>query len=365
MPRPPALILTLILALAACSDTSGPGREPPAPTASLVSAGIHHSCGLSKTGDTYCWGAGYPAIPTRVAGAPAFATIGTGVMFNCALTPPGTAYCWGRSTSGELGDGTTTFRNEPGPVAGGHTFASLATGIFHSCAITTQGAAWCWGSNVNGQLGDGTTVNRATPVAVAGGLTFRAIDTYSTTTCGLTMAGQTYCWGFNKSGQVGDGTAVERHVPTRVAGDVGFASLAVGGTSCGLTAAGEAWCWGIGHGLTPTAITGAPPLVSLSSGGTQTCGLTAGGQAYCWGSNAYGQLGDGTTTERATARTAGAVAGGLTFASISATGFIHACGVTTGGVSYCWGDNANGQLGDGTTTVRLTPTRTAAWVGQG
>jgi len=84
------------------------------------------------------------------------------------------------------------------------------------------------------------------------------------------------------------------------------------------------------------------------------------GAAYCWGYNAYGQLGDGTTTDRLVPTP---VAGGLTFAAVSAGPIVpfygHTCGVTTSGTAYCWGDNFRGELGDGTTTQRLVPTAVA------
>jgi alpha-tubulin suppressor-like RCC1 family protein len=91
---------------------------------------------------------------------------------------------------------------------------------------------------------------------------------------------------------------------------------------------------------------------SLVSGDSFSCGLTPGGTAYCWGYNASGQLGNGSTDN---ATTPTLVAGGLGFASISA-GTDHVCGVTIGGQAYCWGDNSLGQLGDGTVFQRETPT---------
>src|SRR5207245_336067 len=79
--------------------------------------------------------------------------------------------------------------------------------------------------------------------------------------------------------------------------------------------------------------------------------VTTAGAAYCWGDNTDGELGNGTTTASATPV---AVSGGLTFAAVSA-GFYHTCGVTTPGAAYCWGFNGNGQLGNGTFTISPTP----------
>ncbi len=103
------------------------------------------------------------------------------------------------------------------------------------------------------------------------------------------------------------------------------------------------------HGLaansaTPVAVAGGLTFAAVSSGQGYACGVTTTGAAYCWGNNGNGQLGDGTTTNRTTPV---AVAGGLKFSSVS-SGWTHTCAVTAGGAAYCWGDNSAGGLGNGT-----------------
>ena len=97
-------------------------------------------------------------------------------------------------------------------------------------------------------------------------------------------------------------------------------------------------------------------LRQVSVGFFHACGVSTSGSAYCWGENTWGQLGNGTTTS---SQTPVAVAGGLSFRQITA-GDNSTCGVATDDLTYCWGYNGAGQLGDETTAQRLTPTRVHA-----
>jgi alpha-tubulin suppressor-like RCC1 family protein len=149
-----------------------------------------------------------------------------------------------------------------------------------------------------------------------------------------------------------------------VTGGLSFVALATGYFhACGLTAGGAAYCWGgslygeLGNGtttrsLTPVAVSGGVAFATLSASYGTTCGVTTSGAAYCWGWNGSGQLGTGTST--LIYPTPVPVSGGLTFATVSA-GNLHTCGVTTQGAAYCWGDNSEGELGDGSTTIQLAP----------
>jgi alpha-tubulin suppressor-like RCC1 family protein len=278
-----------------------------------------------------------------VAGGVSFSTVRAGTGHTCGVTAAGAAYCWGVNSWGMLGDGTTNPRLTPVPVAGGVSFAAVGVGLGHSCGLTAAGAAYCWGLNEKGQLGDGTTTQRLTPVPVAGGLTFASVTVSYAHTCGITPAGAAYCWGLNREGQLGIGTAT-------------------GPDTCVLSLGGTTDCSTI-----PVAVTGGLSFAALSVGvhNGQSCGVTAAGAAYCWGYNGSGELGVGTTTgpelcaqvngpSVACSTVPVPVAGGVSFAAVSA-GQAHTCGVTAAGAAYCWGYNGNGQLGDGTTTNRLTP----------
>jgi alpha-tubulin suppressor-like RCC1 family protein len=133
--------------------------------------------------------------------------------------------------------------------------------------------------------------------------------------------------------------------------------------TCGVTVDSLAYCWGynffgqLGDGtqtdrLTPVRVAGFLRFRGVSTGTSHTCGITISNRAYCWGAAYTGALGDGTSVN--TRLKPVAVAGGLHFRQVAA-GNSHTCGVTLDDKGYCWGSNSGGPLGDGTEQTRLAP----------
>jgi len=261
-----------------------------------------------------------------------------------------------RDMSGLQLDSAATVPFTTGTTApvGNLVFASVSPGFNHTCGVVTAGAAYCWGANYEGELGDGNTGNNSsTPVLVAGGLTFASVSAAFQYTCGATTSRAASCWGV-----VGDS------VPDSVAGGLTFVSVSAGfAHACAVTTSGAAYCWGdnewgqLGNGATsysqtPVPVAGGLTFRAVSAGARHSCGVTTAGTAYCWGENTLGELGIGTPTgpeeclngdTLACSTTPVPVAGGLSFATVSAGGE-GTCGVTTSGAAYCWGENG-GLLG--------------------
>lgn len=350
-----------------------------------IAAGGSHTCALTTDRGVKCWGAnyfgqlgsgtswrGYPVpVPLDVVGLSANVTSLTAGRFHtCALTAPGGVKCWGRNEFGQLGDGTTTERDVPVDVLGLYPEATAVTaGENHTCAITAEGGTKCWGHNNLGQLGNGTTTNYSTPVDVINLSSGTAsVAAGGDHTCAVTVDGKVKCWGWNGQGQLGDSTNTIRFKkPVNATGlGEGAAAITTGAHhTCAITSDGTAKCWGanergqLGEGTTtarsvPVDVLGlAGRVAAVTGGGDHTCALTIDGGVKCWGDNWYGQLGDGTYTQRSTPFDVVGLTNSVS--AISASLGWHTCALTTAGGTKCWGNNSFGQLGDGSGTHRTTP----------
>jgi len=245
----------------------------------------------------------------------------------CALLEGGGVACWGANELGQLGDGSTTDRATPVEVAGlAGAAVAVSGGLAHACALLEDGGVACWGQNYYGQLGDGSTTDSLTPVQVQGlAGPVRALSVEGWHSCALLESNEVQCWGDNNHGQLGDGAGIE----------------CKGNNQCSPT---------------PVTMAGLPgEVAAISAGGAFVCALLApeaGGEVLCWGANYVGQLGDGSTTDRATPAAVQGLGG--TVAAIEA-GETHACALLEAGAVQCWGRNSVGQLGDGSLEDRLTP----------
>jgi alpha-tubulin suppressor-like RCC1 family protein len=258
-------------------------------------------------------------------------------------------------------------------VTGGLSFRNISLGYVRTCGTTLGLVAHCWGSDYDQAAGDGSLTSVVSPAPVPGGLSFASVSGSDSHVCGLTTAGEAYCWGPNYVGTLGIDPALGPMdcpdydwggyypcslTPAGVnSGGIRFDALSVSsGFTCGIARTGGAYCWGsnldwqLGNGFdsrwNPAPVVGGIPFTLVSSGGQFACGIVTNGRAYCWGSNSEGALGIGATTNIYKSNTPLALAGGLTFRSVSA-GSAHVCGVTTAGAIYCWGNNQYGQLGIG------------------
>ena len=203
----------------------------------------------------------------------------------------------------------------------------------HFLALDRSGIVHGWGDNQQGQLGDGTTTGHGlsapAQVSVLTGVT--GISTEDVFSLAVRNDGTVWAWGNNGLGQLGDGTTTQRLTPIQVSGLTGISAVAAGGEKPIVRV-----CLGC-------------PIISI--GGPFSVALRNDGTVWTWGANRFGQLGDGTTTQRLTP----VQVSGLTGVTAIAAGFAHVLALRSDGTVWAWGNNDFGQLGDGTITTRHTP----------
>ncbi len=269
-----------------------------------LAAGYGSTCAIDSTGKVNCWGWNGPAqlghdpstdpscswlyaAGTKCNGGPVAVIdnspftngnvqqVTSGENMSCVRTAGANVFCFGeRSWFGTPAGGN------PAPVEvmtnAGLTqpltnVAKIASGPKTICALTTAQSVYCAGFDAFGQTGNtgGTSYNYATQISNLTGV--KDISGGETHFCAVKLDGSVWCWGNNNEGQLGtgstDGGISSNPVPTQVVGLNGQGTLA--------------------------------NAVSVACGYAHSCALLKDGSVWCWGQNNHGQLGDGTTTDRA------------------------------------------------------------------
>ena len=192
----------------------------------------------------------------------------------------------------------------------------ISLGRQHTCGTNKIGQLKCWGNNQYGQLGIGNNIDAISPNNVINiPRCLKEISSGAFHTCALSNIGGVKCWGINDYGQLGDNTITDKNKPVNV--------------------------FGLSKGVR-----------AISNGTFHTCAITNTGGVKCWGRNNYGQLGDGTTTNRIIPRD---VFGLSSVAQSISLGSNHSCALIESGILKCWGDNYYNQISNDDTNIKYTP----------
>ncbi|WP_068468395.1 PKD-like domain-containing protein [Candidatus Protochlamydia phocaeensis] len=357
-----------------------------------IAGGNEHSLALRSDGTVWAWGGnnlgqlgnGTNAnsnLPLEVGGGTPLTNviaIAAGINYSLALQSDETVWAWGENTNGQLGNGTITNSNLPVQtvdLVGIEGLKAIASGSYHSLALRSDGTVWAWGFNGYGELGNGTNTDSSLPVQVGGGVPLTnvvAIAAGREQSLALKSDGTVWAWGGNANGQLGNGTTTDSSVPVQVGGGTPLTNVSAieagGNFSLALKADGTAWAWGdntfgqLGNGTNinssiPIQVGGGTPLTNVSAieaGGNFSLALKADGTAWAWGDNTFGQLGNGTNNPSNIPVQVGGV-GPLTNIIALSGGSYHSLALREDGTVWAWGDNADGQLGNGTNAISYIP----------
>lgn len=301
------------------------------------------------------------------------------------ITSGGTMYAWGSNDHGQLGVGDITSRSTPVAISGGLTLRNMAAGQMSTYAWTGDGVLYAWGNNTKGQLGTGDVTPRSTPTAVVGGFRFKDVHANGVNNGGTVLAlsqdGFVYAWGGNEGGEAGQGaadiTARSSPVAVTVINALKVKKIFKGGradtprdTEFALTEDGDLYIWGTNAngqiGDSSRTNRGTPTLVDVGGvkwkdfwaeyGGTSVIAQTVNGTYYGWGQNGH-VFGIGDSTAHRSSPVVATALAGFEFEEI-APGNGCFFGLQNG-VWYAWGNNLNGSLGTGSGSLASSPTAVA------
>src|SRR3989339_384805 len=281
--------------------------------------------------------------------------------------------CWGGRNYGALGDGndSNTDNLNPNVTTDTSSYISVSAGYFYTCGIRANDSrVLCWGSGLWGKLGDGSTTNHSEPNLTTDNSSYTKIYVGYYHTCGIRANdSRVLCWGQGHYGQLGDGQNTTDYSNPRVTTDSSpYISISAGYLhTCGIrTNDSRVLCWGAGdYGIlgdgqnttdrySPYLTTDTSAYKSVSIGRFHTCGIRANdSRVLCWGDSANGKLGDGQVTidrfePYPTTDTSA-------YAQVETT-YDHTCGIRANDSrALCWGDNSNGNLGTGNYNPHTSP----------
>jgi alpha-tubulin suppressor-like RCC1 family protein len=380
-----ALAGVIVVGMAAPSVTTvEAGAAGPAP----VSGSSVFTWGDGNAGQLGNGNQGDSLVPVTARPVSGTTAVAGGGAHELLIGAGGAVWAWGWNHFGQLGDGTTT-GPQGCPVTGCSTVpvkvdnltsvTAIAAGDIHSLARERNGSVWAWGNNQYGELGNGTVTATGclcidTPVKVKAPTGIVALAGGGRYSLGLRADGTVWAWGHNEYGELGNGTTTDSAVPVEVKGLSGVVAIAAGYFhAMALTGGGQVLTWGrntdgqLGNGAgtgsdLPVPVTGLTQVRAIAGGGQFSLALRSDGTVWAWSEDEHGQLRDGLTGLANSSHVPVEVTG-LAGVTALAAGHRHGLAVDTAGTVWAWGQNSDGELGNGTKTDSDLPVKVAGAAG--
>ena len=303
-------------------------------------------------------------LPENIEIEPQVATNGSHTV---TLKVDGTVWCYGNNTNGELGNGTTTYSDEPVQAIfpDGTVIIQVVAGENFSAALDSEGNVWTWGANDYYQLGNSTSRKETKPIKVEGisNITKIAAGTYSV--LAIDENKEVYGWGLNSNGELGIGSYTNKvSTPTKAKYIADVIDIAVGKNhSILLKTTGEVYVTGLniygqlGNNDTSikkvdtfTKVENLSSVARISATDSANIVSTINGKVYTWGLNIYGELGLGDKVNKYEPTLVSDIENIVQVEG----GKNHSILLNKNGIVYTSGSNKYGQLGIGTTTENIT-----------
>ncbi|CAF4980252.1 unnamed protein product, partial [Rotaria sp. Silwood1] len=278
-----------------------------------------------------------------------------------------TLWSFGQNSSGQLGDGSTVNKNNQVKIGNSTDWAKIAVGESHVCAIKTDGSLWAWGNNNAQQLGDSNYIYSAIPVRIGNDYNWKSISVGLNFTIAIKTDGSLWAWGDNNYGQLGNGAYyIKKKYPTQIGTSTNWSNVSAGARHClAIKTDGSLWAWGynlsgqLGNGtnttqLFPIQIGTSNSWKSISAGDSHSVAIGLDSSLWVWGDNSNGQL--GTQYGFSALNFPYQLTSAVSWAVVSA-GLYHTVAIKADGTLWAWGKNTYGQVGDGTTLNKQTPTQ--------
>lgn len=362
-------------------DRFVPVRLPGLSDIKMLSLAGVHTLALGRDGSVWSWGYNGDGelgdgttidnmTPTILNDISSVAYITAGNGYSIALKEDGTALAWGKNTLGQLGNNILDSKSTiPMQVFNplterihDITACSLSASESHTLFVSKDGTVLAWGDNTSGELGNGTFTGSLAPVKVNNLTDVIAVSAGYGFSVALKNDGTVWTWGGGSSGRLGNGNENDQPVPTQIDGIDNIVAISAGRNfTLALRKDGTIWAWGmndyIGDGVykacktEPVLVRGLLGVKAIAAGFTHSLALKEDNTVWSWGCNAFGELGDGTKSDKSYPGLVGV---------LSNVGIIRASehssmAIKNDGTVWAWGDNTYGQLGNGTKTGKDVP----------
>lgn len=297
--------------------------------------------------------------------------LSAGIYYSTFKCSNGCAMSCGTNIQGQLGIGTNTTQLNPTQISSLTDIKKISAGGNHTLFLLNDSTVWASGYDAFQQLGDGNTQNSNVPIQSSTVNSIKTLDLSAGQyhSLVLTKNHTVFAFGQNSSGQLGRGNSTNDYASSLVpnlnnvvAVSAGYSHslfLKTDGTvwSCGSNIYGELGIGGVNNSnkLNLVQVSGLTNIIAIAAGKSNNCHslfLKNDGTVWACGNNAHGQLGDGTTTNRFAPVQ---VSGLANIISIKA-GTTHSLFLKNDGTVWACGENQYGQAGNGVITADiLTP----------